>query len=165
MISLSGGERRDVVDTYELLLFLHVLGAALWAGGAVIYYVLVERMNVASDRQALSGLLSHSEKVGQFYFMPAALVTLIAGIFLVLRGDWRWSEPFVIVGLVGVAITVVVGAILSTPREKALEEALSSPNSSYDDVRRAFGPVRAIARLDVLLLVVIIFFMTVKPGT
>jgi uncharacterized membrane protein len=153
------------VDEYGLLLFLHVLGAAFWAGGVVIFYLLMTRMNAASDRDSLRGLLAHSEKLSFGFFMPVSLVTLIAGISLVLRGDWQWSEPFVIVGLAGIATTVILGAVLSVPREKALMETLSRPGASDNEIRSAFLSLRTISQLDLLVLVVVIFFMTVKPGT
>lgn len=153
------------MDLYGVLLFFHVLGAALWMGGVAIYYVLITRMNSMNDRGAMRGLMSHAEKVGFAYFMPAALTTLIAGIALVLKGDWEWSEPFVLVGLVGIALTIVVGAVVSTAREKAFIEVLERPDASDADIRTVFLPVRAIARMDLALLLVIIFFMTVKPGT
>ena len=153
------------MDEYGLLLFLHVLGAVLWAGGVAIYYVLIERMNSVQDRTSLRGLLEHLEKIGFAYFMPVSITTLLAGIFLVIRGEWDWSEPFVMVGLIGIVITIVVGAVLSTPREKALMEALNRPEATDAEVRQAFSAVRVIARVDLGLLLIVIFFMTVKPGT
>jgi uncharacterized membrane protein len=153
------------VDLYDLLLFVHVLAAAVWTGGALMSYVLAERMFATTDRTALRNLLDQAEKVGMTYFMPASLTTLVAGILLVLEGGWGWGEVFVSAGLVLIVATIVVGAVLMTPREKALAEALNTPDSSDADVRSAFMKIRTLSRIDVALLVIAIFFMTVKPGT
>lgn len=153
------------VDLYGVLLFLHVLAAAFWAGGALMGYVLSERMYATTDRTALRGLLEQSESIGKTYFMPAALTTLIAGILLVVDGEWGWDEPFVIVGFIGIIATIIVGAVLMTPKERALSEALSSPTPDEGAVRSAFAQIRTLSRIDLALIVIIIFFMTAKPGT
>ena len=153
------------MDLYGFLLFLHVLAAAFWAGGALMSYVLVERMNATNERSALRVLLAQFERVGQVYFMPAGVVTLVAGLLLVWRGDWGWDEPFVMVGMLGIVITIVVGAVLMPPTDQALVAALEAADSNEGDVRTAFAQMRNLARIDLALLVVIIFFMTVKPGT
>ena len=153
------------MDLYGFLLFLHVLAAAFWAGGALMSYVLIERMNTTNERSALRALIAQFEHVGQVYFMPAGIVTLVAGLLLVWRGDWGWDQPFVMVGMVGIVITIVLGAAVMPPKDRALVEALDSPDSTDGAVRAAFAQVRTLARIDLALLVVIIFFMTVKPGT
>lgn len=153
------------MDLYGVLLFLHVLAAAFWAGGALMGYVLVERMNATNERPALRVLLGQFERVGQVYFMPAGIVTLVAGLLLVWRGDWGWDQPFVMVGMLGIVITIALGAVVMPPKDQALMDALDSPNASDADVGSAFAQVRTLARIDLALLVTIIFFMTVKPGT
>lgn len=152
------------MDLYGVLLFVHVLAVAVWAGGAVMTNVLAERMYASRDKAALRGLLAQSERIGKTYFMPSAVIALISGIVLVLQ-RWTWEEPFVVVGIVGLVATVVVGAILLTPKEKALMEALSSPDPDDGKVRAAFAQIRTLSRIDMALLVIIIFFMTAKPGT
>ena len=153
------------MDLYRLLLFVHVLAAGIWVGGAVTTYLLGERMYATNDRGALRTMLAQYEKMGQFLFMPAALGTLIAGLLLVWEGSWDWTEPFVLVGLLGIVATIFVGAIALTGKEKAFEEALEKPETSETDLRALFMQVRTLSRIDVGLIVVIIFFMTVKPGT
>ena len=49
------------------------------------------------------------DHVGLRYFVPATLLVLLAGIALVIDGEWSLSEPFVAAGLTVWPLSFLVG--------------------------------------------------------
>src|SRR5918996_3098273 len=92
------------MSLYEILVFVHVLAVATWVGGAIMLHVIAEKTIASNDPARVGGLLAQAEVLGQRYFGPASLVTLAAGVWLVIEGSWGWTEPFVLVGLGGIAL-------------------------------------------------------------
>ena len=153
------------MSLYEILLFVHILAIATWVGGAIMLDVIAEKTIASKDPARVGGLLAQAEVLGQRYFGPASLVTLAAGVWLVIEGSWGWTEPFVLVGLGGIALTSILGFGPIQASAKRAGQALTASGSITAEVSSALGQVRNFSRLDILLLVVVLFFMTVKPGT
>ena len=153
------------MSLYEILVFVHVLAVATWVGGAIMLHVIAEKTTASNDPARVGGLLAQAETLGQRYFGPASLVTLAAGVWLVIEGSWGWTEPFVLVGLGGIALTSILGFGPIQASAKRAGQALTASGSITGEVSSALRLVRNFSRLDILLLVVVLFFMTVKPGT
>jgi uncharacterized membrane protein len=149
---------------YEFWLFLHILAAMVWIGGAVALQVFGILTKRAAD-PAKSAFFAQNASIAVLWvFLPAAVFVLIAGIGLVENGNWDWSEPFVLWGLIlWAAIAVVAFGFLG--------RAMGSAGARL----AAEGPSPALAlrmrnllwlsRVLLLALVVIVFLMTIKPGT
>lgn len=72
---------------YQLLLILHVLGVILWLGGSVANTLQLARVRTAGpDRLMLQ--VENNRWLDLRVGMPAALVVLLAGGWLMTRGDW-----------------------------------------------------------------------------
>ena len=149
---------------YEFWLFLHITGAIVWIGGATALQVFGILTKRAAD-PAKSAFFAQNASIAVLrVFFPAAIVVLIAGIGLVESGNWDWSEPFVLWGLIlWAAIAVVAFGFLG--------RAMGSAGAQL----AAEGPSPALAlrmrnlvwlsRVLLGVLVLIVFLMTVKPGT
>jgi|SRR5215211_5667581 len=149
---------------YEFWLFLHVTGVAVWVGGAVALQVFGILTKRAAD-PAKSAFFAQNASIAVLrVFLPAAVLVLIAGIGLVETGNWDWSEPFVLWGLIlWAAVAVVAFGFLG--------RAMASAGAQL----AAEGPSPALAlrmrnlvwlsRVLLGALVLIVFLMTVKPGT
>jgi hypothetical protein len=97
-------------------------------------------------------------------FLPAAIVVLLAGIGLTENGGWDWGEPFIAWGL-------VLWAAVSLVAFGYLGRAMGSASARLESE----GPSPALAlrmrnlvwlsRALLVTLVVIVFLMSVKPGT
>ena len=149
---------------YELWLFLHVLAAIVWIGGATsvqVFGVLTKR---AADPEK-SAFFARSVSFSVLWiFLPAALVVIASGVGLTETGHWDWGEPFIVTGL-------VLWALVSLVAFGFLGRAIGRAGAQL----AAEGPSPALAvrmrnlvwlsRALLGVLVVIVFFMTVKPGT
>lgn len=153
------------MSLYEILLFGHVLAVIIWVGGATMFHVLAERVVASDDPARVSSLLAESEHLAKTYFIPSTLTALVLGVWLVLEGDWGFTEPFVIGGIVGIVTTIIIGAGILGPTSARLAARVTETGGLDQGVREGLAKLRNISRLDLVLLVIVVFLMTVKPGT
>ena len=86
------------MTSYELWLFLHIAGAIVWIGGAVVAQVLGVLAKRSNDPQRAVALGRDMAFIGKRIFMPAAIVVLVTGVLVTEDGNWDWSEPLSISG-------------------------------------------------------------------
>lgn len=148
---------------YEFLLFVHVLAAAAWFGAALLSLVLVELAARAGDRAGVFKIGEYEERLSTLLYIPSSLIVLIAGIALTVDGPWSFTaDGWVIAGLAIFAAVLVLGIAFFVPAGKKLKE-LAMTGAPNDQVDAQIGKLRMLSVIDVALLVVAIFFMTVKP--
>jgi len=151
------------MSLYELLLFVHVTAAAAWFGAALMSLILVELASRARDTAGVLKLGEYEDRLANVLFIPSAVLVLVAGVALVLDGPWSFvDDGWVIGGLVILAGVFVLGVALIVPAGKKLKE-LAMANAPEDAVYAQIGRLRTLSRIDVALLVVAFFLMTVKP--
>jgi uncharacterized membrane protein len=152
------------VTSYELWLFLHLTAMALWIGGAFmgqIFGVLAKRSGDPARSAAFGRDLAF---VATRVFMPASLVVLLSGALLVEDGNWDWSEPFIWLGLTGWLVVAGVG-FGYVSREISKAGATMAAEGPSPELVARLGKLVLTARVLLLVLFVIVFLMTVKPGT
>ncbi|HXG77448.1 MAG TPA: DUF2269 family protein [Gaiellaceae bacterium] len=148
---------------YELLLFVHVLAAATWFGAAVLSLALIEVAARAGERDFVVRLGHFDDALAKGLFIPAALLTLAAGIWLVFEGPWRFGDDgWVVAGLVLLVSVFVLGVGLIVPAGKRIAE-LGATSGQEAELAAAVDRLRVLSWIDVGLLVLAIFVMTVKP--
>ena len=144
---------------YEFLLFVHLCGAIIWIGGGFLFqvYGMVELRS--RDTAAIARFAGNAGRIGERLFVPTSLVVVLAGIGLMLNGDWPWGRLWVVFALVAFAGSFLLGALVLGPTAKRIEEVGPETSDGQRLVRRVF----ALLRVDLLFLFAIVFAMTVKP--
>jgi uncharacterized membrane protein len=152
------------MDSYELWLFLHLVGTIVWVGGAVVVQAFGALTQRARDPAQTAAFGRNSTWVGTWLFMPASALVLLTGALLTEDGGWDWGEPFVLIGLVG--WVVVAGAVFGyvMPSMKRLGARMAQEGPSPELAARVRRVV-LVARFFLGLLFVIVLAMIVKPGT
>ena len=59
-------------------------------------------------------------------FMPSSIVVLLAGIALVLEGSWGFDQLWILIGLAGIAFSIVTGAAFVGPESGRMKALLES---------------------------------------
>jgi uncharacterized membrane protein len=95
-------------------------------------------------------------------FMPSAILTLVSGLALVFMGGAIFRDAWIIIALVGVALTVFLGATQIGPRVARISALLSSGGDSAE-VARIAKQLQLVTRIDLLILVVVLLDMVLKP--
>jgi len=80
------------LNTYEMLLWLHVLFAILWVGGNVMLNLVAVRARTSGDSTQLASLFRTLAWFGGRYFMPVSLLTLVFGFWIAAEGGWSYSD-------------------------------------------------------------------------
>ena len=148
---------------YEFLLFLHVAAAVIWVGGAAMFQFIALRILAKNDPVALADFAAGVERIGNRVLVPAALTALLAGFALVWEAEvWTIGDDWIVIGLILFAVTFLSGAGYFGPesgRVKKLIEA-EGPVAAGPRIRRLL----ILTRIDLVVLFLIIFDMSVKPS-
>lgn len=98
------------------------------------------------------------------FYMPAAIVVLLSGSFLVETNDaWGWSDAFIWIGVVIVLAALVIGLVVNKPAVEAAREKAAS-----GDMEGAAASARKAANggtIILLLLVVAEILMVTRFGS
>ncbi len=149
---------------YEVVKWLHVLSGAAWIGGGAVLLVLHLRMQAARDAAALAALATHTAALGDRYFAPLAMLTLLTGAGAVQLGDWGFTTAWVLVGFAGFLASGALAGTVGGRTARAIVErvAADGPESA------ALGPLRrrhrAIMVADVTILAAVVAAMVAKPA-
>lgn len=148
----------------EFWLFVHVLAAITWVGGAgaiQVFGVLTKR---AADPAKTAFFIGNVSWAVMRVFLPASVLVFVSGVGLLETGFWDWDDDFVVIGLVlWAAVSLVAFGFLARAMARAgsrLETEGPSPPLMVS-IRNLVWTSRAL----LAALVVIVFVMTVKPGT
>lgn len=144
---------------YEFLLFAHIGAAIVWVGGAfyVQVYAMIELRS--HDTAAIARFAGNAGRLGERLFTPTSIVVVLAGIGLMIDGDWPWGRLWVDFALVAFTGSFLLGAGYLGPTAKRI--AVVGPESV--DGQLLIHRVFALLRLDLVFLFAIVFAMVVKP--
>ncbi len=152
------------MSVYELLLFVHIMAAIVWVGGAVTMQVLWARVAASGDPARKTSYAGELEWIGQRLFTPASGILLLFGVLLVIDGRWGWGEPFVSGGLAIWMISTVIGAAFLGPEAVKIRKLMTAEGPDAPEVSQRVSRFLLVGRIDLALLVVAVFLMSVKPG-
>jgi uncharacterized membrane protein len=156
----------SIIDPgYKFALFLHVLAVVL-AFGPTFGYALFFSV-VPQHPRATPAILAGVQKCDRYLVNPGMIVLLLAGIYLLIDGDWETNEAFISFGFV--AIVVLFGlqhAFFQPQTRKARELAerdLKSGDVLSDEFTTLSERIGKVGGLAGLIVVVAVFFMSYKP--
>ena len=146
---------------YTLLLFAHVSMAVIWIGGGLMMQFFAMRASMSGDPSRMAVIGQDIHWIANRLFIPASLLAFVSGVLLVIESDfYGFGDDWIVIGLSLYAATFLAGLLYLGP-EAARVGTLSaegSPEAGPRGTRLIF-----LARLDLTLLFLIIYDMTVKP--
>ena len=148
---------------YRVLLFIHVLAATAWAGGAIFGLVMSLSVRASGDPARMAAVGREMGEFGGKYFAPTALVTFLAGVGLVMEGDWGWSHFWINSGLAVWLYSLISNVTWLAKLHNRLGELGAERGHTDREVRALSQQMFQWRMLETLLLVYVIFAMTYKP--
>lgn len=149
---------------YEFVVFLHVLTAVAWVGGGAIMQVLAIAAKRAEDPAAGMHYGRQAEWVGNRYFMPASFAVLGFGLWATIIGPWSFGDLWITLGLVGYALSALIGMAGLSPLAKRAQRLTAERGPMDPVVLHTRRRMERLTRLDLVILVAVVFDMVVKPG-
>jgi uncharacterized membrane protein len=151
------------VTTYEWVKAFHVLAAVVWVGGAAMVQVLA----LFALRSKLPGrkaeFAREAEWVGMKIFLPSTLLLVALGFYLVHDGHWGY-HLWVILALVGFGLSFVTGLFFLGPESGRIAKAIETEGPDSEAVALRIKRILVVSRIEVAILVLLIFDMVIKPG-
>ncbi|MBK5267155.1 MAG: hypothetical protein JJE47_06945 [Acidimicrobiia bacterium] len=143
---------------HGLLLWIHILAAAVWIGAATAVVYLAPSM----AQNAITGQVFATEWVamGRKLFTPAAIVSLATGIGLVVDGTTSFSAGFVSIGFLMVIVGAAVGIRVNAPAGRQIAAA----HESGAETAALYARVRMIGLVELALLAFTVYAMATKLG-
>jgi small-conductance mechanosensitive channel len=152
------------ITGYSIGLFIHILAVVLAFGPTFAYGIFFSVL--PKYPAATPALIEGIQRVDKYLVNAGSIVVLLAGIYLMVEGNWD-GEFWITIGFV--AIIALLGLQHGffrpqTARAKELAErdlkAGDTLSAEFEEISRRLGTVGSVAGL---IVVVTIFFMTVKP--
>jgi uncharacterized membrane protein len=148
---------------YATFKAVHVSFAAIWIGGGFLLTFLALLAEHSRDPHQIASVARQAAMVGERLFSPAAGVTLLAGIAMMINTNWGWGHFWVVFGLLGFASTFITGIAVLSPRSKKLNELVETAGVAAPETQAAIRELLLIARFDLAVLLLVIVDMVVKP--
>ena len=149
---------------YQLLLFVHIICAVIWVGGAVYAQLLALRVARSSDPSELPHLARHVEFIGTRVFLPAAVLLFVAGAAMTLQ-RWSFGQTWIAVAVALWVVSAVVGSVYLGPRVRRAAELFEIEGPTSRAGRELIDRLFIVSRLELIGFAVIIALMTFKPGS
>ena len=149
------------MDWYLVLKLCHVASAVIWIGGAFVMVMLGSRADRAGDGASIVGCVRQVAWAAERIYVPASVSTLLFGLLLAWLGS-LWSSLWVILGLVGVAATMLLGIFVLSPLAKKVEAGFGTSGATPEVVATC-QRILTIAKFDTVLLFAVIADMVLKP--
>lgn len=150
------------MDTIAFVKFLHVAFVIVWLGGGLCLVLLAARANRANDTADLAKIIQFVIGMAKRVFIPAALGALVCGLIMAWSLD-LFSLLWVIIGLVGFALTFGIGIAVLTPRSDRVGEMIAKDGVTPAVVEQSREILR-IAQFDLTMLFVVVADMVLKPA-
>jgi hypothetical protein len=102
------------------------------------------------------------EWIGTRVLTPASILIVIAGVIMTLD-RWDFEQLWIIIGIVGFLYSFINGAFFLSPVSgktgKLMEERGAEDSQVQTNLRRLF----TLSRIELVILIVVVWAMTMKP--
>jgi hypothetical protein len=149
---------------YEVLLFAHLTFVAVWVGTDFVLQILAFR-SLGAGPERTAAFLADVEWLGQRVLTPAAVLVAGFGIWMVLDSPaWEFSQFWISAGLAMFLASALTGAFFLGPETGRLSKLIESLGADDPQVLARIRRVLLVSRVELILLIAVIFDMVVKPG-
>ena len=132
---------------YQVLLYVHIICAVIWVGGAFFSQLLALRVERSTDPADLPKLGRNIEFLGLRVFLPASILLFLAGAAMVAQ-QWSFGQTWVAVAIGLWILSVIAGAFYVGPRTKKIAELFEAEGPTSTAARALLSRVFLVSRLE-----------------
>jgi hypothetical protein len=148
---------------YTVALFIHFLSLLTATAAMAATFLAALWLRAAKDAGEAACSLATIERIVPAF--PAATLGLLASGAWMTESSWTWTTPWILGGLIGLAVIVVLGAGIDGARNRALKRELGASGFSAKARAMLADPTPWAARLTMMtLLVAVVGIMAMKPS-
>jgi uncharacterized membrane protein len=161
----------DKVTFYNVVLFVHISAAVIAFGGTFTYGLVQAVVTRPDQRRHVPFWHRVQHEVGNKLITPAAILILLAGVYLAVVGNYDFGKAFVTIGVVIVVGLLGLGHAFFSPTELRAMEAAERDIAAAGDGEVVLGAeyqalAKRLAAVGIaanVLVLVAIFVMVIKP--
>jgi len=151
------------IETYSWLKSVHVLAAVMWVGGSVMLTLLGIMTIGLRDPVRLTQFTKQVAFLGGRYFPPLSIMVVGFGFWMVQERHLGYDAAWLKIGIAGWIASFVIGAGYLGPHASKLAKLLDQRPPEDDEVQDLIKRILLVARIDAVILLVVVFDMTAKP--
>ena len=151
------------IEGYLWLKSVHVLATVMWVGGAVMLTLLGVMTIGLRDPVRLTQFAKQAAFLGGRYFPPLSIMVVGFGFWMVQNRDLGYDATWLQIGIAGWVASFAIGAGYLGPHAGKLARLLDQRPPENDEVQDLIKRILLVARIDAVILLVIVFDMTAKP--
>lgn len=159
------------MDTRELLLIVHIVGALLLAGGALTATALGMYAGASTSTHSIRFASDLQIKADRLMITPGAVIAIVFGVLLVLDSDFiEFSDGWISAAFVLWFIAGGLGSAVLTPHAKRVRDQADKliadgiAESVALQTEFASPQAKIIGMALNVLLVLFVYLMVAKPG-
>src|SRR5262249_17676778 len=135
-----------------------------WVGGDLMLQAFALRAQAAGPERTTQ-FMKDVEWVGMRVLTPSSFLVVVFGVWMVLNSPaWDFSMFWVTPGLVIFLASAITGAAFLGPESGRISNLMDERPADDPEVQRRIGRVIWISRIELVLLIAVIFDMVIKPG-
>jgi uncharacterized membrane protein len=150
--------------TYKVLLTLHILAAIVWVGGGTLIQLLALRATRSKSAEHQAGFAEDVSIVSMRTFIPASLLLIVTGLWLVHEGAWGFDKAWVLIGLAVWIGSFLSGALFLGPQSGKLAKDIEAHGFSSQQAQSRLSTIFLHSRIELAFLVIVVCDMALKPG-
>lgn len=146
--------------SYDALKTLHSLAAYIWLGslfGTLVFTTIASRRTPTGLIKGATATVRFSTRVG----LPAAVVLLLSGIWMIGTGNAPAGGLWLTLGFVAWLVAAVVGSALMHPAARKMRAAAPGSDEAVGYARR----IALVGGAEIILIVIGIWLMGAQPGS
>ena len=155
------------MDSYRVVLFLHLVALAVLVGAITLVGVSYTRLRAARSVEQATPWTTLADTTTILF--PFAILGLLASGAYLTHDRWSWSTPWIYVSIVALVLVAVQGPLVAGRTTSQLARAVRehAPGPLGEDVRSlAHAPALwFVVCGNAAIVLAIVWNMTVKPGT
>jgi uncharacterized membrane protein len=148
---------------YFVFKMLHVGAAVLWVGGGLFIAICAILAELANDDDQLLEIGRLADQVASKVFPLMSFVVLGFGFAMTANGNVGYEQFWIIFGLAAWAASAATGILFLTPETKRLTSAMAARGPTDPEVQARLRRILLVLRVDIAVMLLIVFDMVVKP--
>jgi uncharacterized membrane protein len=149
---------------YNLFLFIHTVSVCVWLGGLTALVFLGTRLARKRDTAGIAAVARAGEFFGRTVVGPAAGITLLAGIGMVVDSHRSFATLWILWGVSGLVVSILLGATLIRRTRVRLDEAALREADTAGEAGSLQGRMLVLQAVNLLVLFSVVWAMVFKPA-
>jgi uncharacterized membrane protein len=148
---------------YFVFKMLHVGAAVVWVGGGLFIAACAIVAELANDDDQLLQIGRLADQVASKLFPLMSFAVLGFGFAMTANGNIGYDQFWIVFGLIAWALSAATGIAFLTPETKRLTKAMAERGPQDPEVQTRLRRILLVLRVDVAVMLLIVFDMVVKP--